>query len=201
MRYKKGTSGNPKGAPQKFEQHAVLALQHAEGKDPTTKRIRRIEMLDALYKKGKGGDVQAIKVYLERAYGMPTARVEQDITGEIRQTPEYTELVKDLAAKTKELENEKAKLEPAIRDADARRRDVSSPGEVRSGGTWNNTGPMADNSTGEREGHDPQLLPANGEESHSLDPGLPHSKVQAGFIDITSQSVPAAILRVIQEGS
>lgn len=65
--FKKGQSGNLKGRPRKLPELDKL-LDEVMGQGADGKSIAK-QILDALAKKAKGGDVKAAEVLLDRAYG------------------------------------------------------------------------------------------------------------------------------------
>lgn len=65
--FKKGQSGNLKGRPRKLPELDKL-LDEVMGQGAEGKSVAK-QILDALAKKAKGGDVKAAEMLLDRAYG------------------------------------------------------------------------------------------------------------------------------------
>lgn len=77
-RFKKGKSGNPNGRPKKIpEIDKLLADVLGEEKDGMTAAEA---ILKALRAKATKGDVRAIEVMLDRAYGKAKQQIDQEIT-------------------------------------------------------------------------------------------------------------------------
>lgn len=76
-RFKKGQSGNPAGGPKKLPSLDVL-LADVLGEDPNdpAKISEAKEVLVAMLKQAKKGNVQAQVAILDRAYGKPKQAVE-----------------------------------------------------------------------------------------------------------------------------
>ena len=80
-KFKKGESGNPNGRPRKLpELDKLLADVLGEEKDGVTAAEA---ILKALRLKAAKGDVRAIEVMLDRAYGKPKQTISADVTQSI----------------------------------------------------------------------------------------------------------------------
>lgn len=80
-RYEKGQSGNPNGRPKKLpELDKLLADVLGEEKDGVSAAEA---ILKALRLKAAKGDVRAIEVMLDRAYGKPKQTISADVTQSI----------------------------------------------------------------------------------------------------------------------
>lgn len=84
--FKKGQSGNPKGRPKgamSFTNKVKEAInQIAKGnKKPESKLI-----IEAMLKKAKAGDPQILKLIWNYLDGLPTQRIEAEITGSLSLT-------------------------------------------------------------------------------------------------------------------
>ena len=77
-RWKKGTSPNTRGRPRKDRWFAQEVQAFLEEKDPETKRLRLLELLEAGYAKAKQGDVGAARALKEWAYGKETTWLGED---------------------------------------------------------------------------------------------------------------------------
>ncbi len=79
--FKKGESGNPNGRPRKLpELDKLLADVLGEEKDGVSAAEA---ILKALRLKASKGDVRAIEVMLDRAYGKPKQTISADVTQSI----------------------------------------------------------------------------------------------------------------------
>lgn len=80
-KFKKGQSGNPNGRPKKLpELDELLADVLGEEKDGL---MAAKAVLEALRAKAITGDVRAAEVLLNRAYGMPKQKVENEHSGDM----------------------------------------------------------------------------------------------------------------------
>jgi hypothetical protein len=80
-KFKKGETGNPKGRPRKLpELDKLLADVLGEEKDGISAAEA---ILKALRLKAAKGDVRAIEVMLDRAYGKPKQTISADVTQSI----------------------------------------------------------------------------------------------------------------------
>lgn len=75
--FKKGKSGNPKGRPKKIPDLDKL-LANVLG-DEDEDKSEAMKVLQSLLNQAKKGNVRAIEVLLERAYGKPKQTVDQNI--------------------------------------------------------------------------------------------------------------------------
>ena len=65
--WKKGQSGNPKGAPKNQFSWRSLIIQVAEELDHVTKQKNKIEVVRSIFKQAKMGNVYAAKLLMERS--------------------------------------------------------------------------------------------------------------------------------------
>lgn len=79
-KFKKGTTGNPKGRPPKLPQLDVL-LAKVLG-DETNGRTAAEQIIAALKAKAAKGDVRAAEVLMDRAYGKALQRTDITSRGE-----------------------------------------------------------------------------------------------------------------------
>lgn len=75
--FKKGVSGNPKGRPKKIPNIDVL-LADILGSDDDDKSEAKA-VLKSLLTQAKRGNVRAIEVLLERAYGKPKQTIDNNV--------------------------------------------------------------------------------------------------------------------------
>ena len=76
-KFKKGVSGNPKGRPKKLPDLDKLLADVLGDEDDDKSEAKAV--LRALLIQAKKGNVRAIEVMLERAYGKPKQTVDQNI--------------------------------------------------------------------------------------------------------------------------
>ena len=67
--WKKGQSGNPRGAPKKEFSWRALICQVAEEMDHVTNKKNKIEVVRAVFKQAKMGNVFAAKLLMEKSVG------------------------------------------------------------------------------------------------------------------------------------
>ena len=77
-KFKKGQSGNPKGRPKKLPDLDKL-LANILGDDDDDKS-EAAKVIASLLAQAKKGNVRAIEVLLERAYGKPKQTIDNNIT-------------------------------------------------------------------------------------------------------------------------
>jgi hypothetical protein len=77
-RWMKGTSPNTRGRPRKDRWFAQEVQAFLEEKDPETRRLRLLELLEAGYAKAKEGDTSAARALKEWAYGKETTWLGDD---------------------------------------------------------------------------------------------------------------------------
>jgi hypothetical protein len=75
----KGQSGNPRGRPRNQPEIAPALRTLLREKDPVTGATNALAIADALFKKARAGDIEAIKVVLDRIDGKLSSVTE--ITG------------------------------------------------------------------------------------------------------------------------
>ena len=75
-RLSKGETANPNGRPKKLPELDVLLADVLGAEDETGMRSEAREVLNALLKQAKKGNVNAATAILNRAYGMPVQRTE-----------------------------------------------------------------------------------------------------------------------------
>lgn len=78
--FKPGQTGNPKGRPKKIPEIDDLLADVLGNEDGTGAK----EILEALLREARKGNVRAAEVLLDRAYGKPTQPVKGDFDGEFR---------------------------------------------------------------------------------------------------------------------
>lgn len=83
--FKKGESGNPNGRPPKLPAIDEL-LDEVLGKEEDGKPQAKA-ILEKLLSKAKGGDIRAIEILLDRAYGRSRQAVDLTSKGEAINTP------------------------------------------------------------------------------------------------------------------
>lgn len=76
--FKPGQTGNPKGRPKKIPEIDDLLADVLGNEDGTGAK----EILEALLREARKGNVRAAEVLLDRAYGKPTQPIKGDIAGE-----------------------------------------------------------------------------------------------------------------------
>jgi hypothetical protein len=81
-RLSKGETANPNGRPKKLPELDVLLADVLGAEDETGMRSEAREVLNALLKQAKKGNVNAATAILNRAYGMPVQRTENKNTNE-----------------------------------------------------------------------------------------------------------------------
>ncbi len=105
--FKKGQIGNPNGRPKKLPQLDKLLIDVLGSVDDDTSPAH--DILLALEKKAKGGDVRAAEVLLDRAYGKAKQFLEFKFKGNVstasidfsKLTPEEGKLYLELKRKAK----------------------------------------------------------------------------------------------------
>lgn len=80
--WKKGQSGNPKGAQKKLPALDKLMAEVLGSTDDDGEKSEAKAILQALINKAKKGDTRAAEILLDRGYGKPKEKLE--ITEEIR---------------------------------------------------------------------------------------------------------------------
>lgn len=89
-RFIKGVSGNPLGRPIDNETVTGLLCEYLNSKKTVRSKKRRKEVLiEKLYQKAEKGDISAIKLILSYTDGLPIARIQNEITENINNNPQW----------------------------------------------------------------------------------------------------------------
>jgi hypothetical protein len=92
--WKKGQSGNPKGAPRKDFSWRSLIIQVAEEFDQTTNKKNKIEVVRSVFRQAKAGNVNAAKLLMEKS--VEPSAFSGEFSGVITLKPELLEKLNEI---------------------------------------------------------------------------------------------------------